>query len=88
VDIREKWPWWAELHAFWRELPNYNTILGANSTPHHCAADALAAFGPGVGEDAASGQNVELEHDKDGIDDLRGDSDNEVRQLFQIERMV
>ncbi|KAJ7251956.1 hypothetical protein C8J57DRAFT_1077703 [Mycena rebaudengoi] len=25
-EIRNKWPWWDDLHAFWRELPNYNPV--------------------------------------------------------------
>ncbi|KAJ7772089.1 hypothetical protein DFH07DRAFT_953372 [Mycena maculata] len=39
--IRKKWPWWDDLHAFWRELPNYNPIGVQSSelgTDHAAAA--------------------------------------------------
>lgn len=52
----------------------------ANSAPRHCADDGLAVIGIGVAEDVSSGQNVESESDKEGID---GGSDNEVCRLFQ-----
>ncbi|KAJ7851212.1 hypothetical protein B0H13DRAFT_2400067 [Mycena leptocephala] len=31
--IREDWPWWDELHSFWRELPNYNPVGIQSSEP-------------------------------------------------------
>ncbi|KAJ7093598.1 hypothetical protein C8R44DRAFT_583591, partial [Mycena epipterygia] len=42
-EVRQVFPWWDDLHAFWRELPNYNPI-GVQSlepgTDHaHAAAD-------------------------------------------------
>ncbi|KAF8200151.1 hypothetical protein BJ912DRAFT_948114 [Pholiota molesta] len=43
--ICSTWPWWKELHSFWRELPNYNPISVTTSTPglDH-AAEASALF--------------------------------------------
>ncbi|KIJ36410.1 hypothetical protein M422DRAFT_135873, partial [Sphaerobolus stellatus SS14] len=29
--IRQEFPFWDDLHAFWRELPNYNPIAISNS---------------------------------------------------------
>ncbi|KAJ7868543.1 hypothetical protein B0H14DRAFT_2572278 [Mycena olivaceomarginata] len=31
--IRIEWPWWDDLHSFWRELPSYNPI-GVQSSEH------------------------------------------------------
>ncbi|KAJ7131096.1 hypothetical protein C8R44DRAFT_594956, partial [Mycena epipterygia] len=42
--IRESWPWWDDLHGFWRELPNYNPVGVQSSQPgtdHASAAQAL-----------------------------------------------
>jgi len=46
-EIRDKWPWWDDLHSFWRELPNYNPIGVQSSEPgtDH-AADAEQLFLP------------------------------------------
>ena len=46
-SITSEWPWWKELHSFWRELPNYNPICVTTSTPgvDH-AGQAAAAFNP------------------------------------------
>jgi len=47
ASITLEWPWWKELHSFWRELPNYNPICVTTSTPgvDH-AGQAAAAFNP------------------------------------------
>lgn len=41
-SFRADWPWWDNLHAFWWELPNYNTIGISSSQPgtDHAAAAA------------------------------------------------
>ncbi len=46
--ILKDWPWWKELHSFWRELPNYNPIAVTNSTPgvNHAALAAACYDGP------------------------------------------
>ncbi|KAJ7888863.1 hypothetical protein B0H14DRAFT_3855863 [Mycena olivaceomarginata] len=31
--VRDDFPWWEELHAFWRELPNYNPVGVQSSEP-------------------------------------------------------
>ncbi|KAJ7191271.1 hypothetical protein GGX14DRAFT_407338 [Mycena pura] len=60
-DIRSKWPWWDDLHAFWRELPNYNPIGVQSSEPgtDH-AAEAEALFDNGAGT-----SNVDEDHDEE-----------------------
>ncbi|KAJ7187546.1 hypothetical protein GGX14DRAFT_306442, partial [Mycena pura] len=41
-EVREEFPWWDELHAFWRELPNYNPIGVQSSEPGTDHAGAAA----------------------------------------------
>ncbi|KAJ6573445.1 hypothetical protein DFH09DRAFT_851500, partial [Mycena vulgaris] len=41
-EVREKFPWWDELHGFWRELPNYNPISVQSSEPGVDHASAAA----------------------------------------------
>lgn len=43
-EIVSVWPWWKDLHAFWRELPNYNPIGVENSMPGEDHAGAAAAL--------------------------------------------
>ncbi|KAJ7189670.1 hypothetical protein GGX14DRAFT_580529 [Mycena pura] len=43
-EIREEWPWWDDLHAFWRELPNYNPIGVQSSEPGTDHASAAATL--------------------------------------------
>ncbi|KAJ7443069.1 hypothetical protein B0H11DRAFT_2204324 [Mycena galericulata] len=60
-DIRSKWPWWDDLHPFWRELPNYNPVGVQSSEPgKDHAADAESLF-------KASGA-VDASDDEDGDD--------------------
>jgi hypothetical protein len=43
-EIRDEWPWWDDLHSFWRELPNYNPIGVQSSEPgtdHAAEAEQL-----------------------------------------------
>jgi hypothetical protein len=72
--IREDWPWWDELHSFWRELPNYNPVGIQSSEPgtdHAAEASNLFQTSSGAsgdeGEDdgrsATSRARDELEHD-------------------------
>ncbi|KAJ7616876.1 hypothetical protein B0H17DRAFT_882543, partial [Mycena rosella] len=41
-EIREDWPWWDDLHGFWRELPSYNPIGVQSSEPGTDHASAAA----------------------------------------------
>ncbi|KAJ7497809.1 hypothetical protein B0H11DRAFT_1639326, partial [Mycena galericulata] len=50
AEIRNDWPWWDQLHGFWRELPNYNPVGVQSSEPgtdHAGAASALYSNQPG-----------------------------------------
>ncbi|KAJ6548524.1 hypothetical protein B0H19DRAFT_1074377 [Mycena capillaripes] len=40
--IVASWPWWTELHSFWRELPSYNPIGVQSSQPGTDHASAAA----------------------------------------------
>ena len=45
AGICSEWPWWDDLHAFWRELPNYNPVGVQSSEPGTMhASDAAALF--------------------------------------------
>jgi hypothetical protein len=60
-EIRDEWPWWDDLHSFWRELPNYNPIGVQSSEPgtDH-AAEAEQLF------QAPSAVVSDDEHEDDG----------------------
>ncbi|KAJ7724795.1 hypothetical protein B0H16DRAFT_1239175, partial [Mycena metata] len=40
--VRDGFPWWDELHGFWRELPNYNPVGVQSSEPGTDHASAAA----------------------------------------------
>ncbi|KAJ6550644.1 hypothetical protein DFH09DRAFT_1366660 [Mycena vulgaris] len=50
-EVREKFPWWDELHGFWRELPNYNPIGVQSSEPGVDHASAAADLYARTGSD-------------------------------------
>jgi hypothetical protein len=73
--ITSQWPWWKELHSFWRELPNYNPICVTTSTPgvDH-AGQAAAAFNP----NSISGDHEEslpVTNDEEGDDEPQQESE-------------
>ncbi|KAJ7836701.1 hypothetical protein B0H14DRAFT_2589599 [Mycena olivaceomarginata] len=56
--IRIEWPWWDDLHSFWRELPSYNPI-GVQSSEHgtdHASAAADVFQPPAARSEADEGQ--------------------------------
>jgi hypothetical protein len=59
AGIRSEWPWWDDLHAFWRELPNYNPQGVQSSEPGTMhASDAADLF-------FAAAEDEEVENDID-----------------------
>lgn len=73
--IDKAFPWYEELHAFWKDLPNYNPIAITTSTPgtDH-AADAAAAFEAFDKEESEPGQKKDDGGDED--DDEQEEEEN------------
>ncbi|KAJ7476798.1 hypothetical protein FB451DRAFT_1397032 [Mycena latifolia] len=61
-EIRQEWPWWDDLHAFWRELPNYNPVGVQSSEPGTDHASAAAD----IFDARAAGSDTEPETLVDG----------------------
>ena len=60
AGIRSEWPWWDDLHAYWRELPNYNPQSVQSSEPGTMhALDAAALF-------LTADEDDPIEYDMDG----------------------
>ncbi|KAJ6483676.1 hypothetical protein DFH09DRAFT_1291947 [Mycena vulgaris] len=83
-EIRQDWSWWDDLHAFWRELPNYNPIGVQSSEPgidHVSAAadlfDAQEAASDAASDADSDAEPIDLEVDlskgQDGNTDTGGD---------------
>lgn len=69
-EIEDEWLWWNDLHAFWRELPNYNPVGVESSEPrfdHAAAAEGL------FGETQNDLGDIEHTTDSDGCCDGDGD---------------
>lgn len=63
-------PWWVDLHGWWRTNPTYNTSFSTADPGQDFAAEAAGHFGTGKGkeipppmddEDGADAENEELE---------------------------
>jgi hypothetical protein len=61
AGIRSEWPWWDDLHAYWRELPNYNPQGVQSSEPGTMHASEAANLFLAADEDELE----ELEYDLD-----------------------
>jgi hypothetical protein len=89
ASIRSEWPWWDDLHGFWRQLPNYNALGVQSSEPgtRH-ALDAEALFAPAdEDEDPGSSEDDEARSPVDsGNEDHEPEEDPNlpVRVLFEI----
>ena len=69
AGIRSEWPWWDDLHAYWRELPNYNPQGVQSSEPGTMhASDAAALFFP-----ADEDEEIDYDIDEGG----QGDADEQ-----------
>ncbi|KAJ6461894.1 hypothetical protein C8R47DRAFT_1240485 [Mycena vitilis] len=67
-QIRDDWPWWDNLHAFWRELPSYNPIGVQSSEPGTDHASAAV----GIFDQSAAASDVDVDGEP-----LKEDTDNE-----------
>ncbi|KIJ47779.1 hypothetical protein M422DRAFT_45548 [Sphaerobolus stellatus SS14] len=74
-SIRQDFPFWDNLHAFWRELPNYNPIAVTNSVAGaECDVEALVnSINKKVVESLeakdSSGESSDEENNGSGIED-------------------
>ncbi|KAJ7198689.1 hypothetical protein C8J57DRAFT_1634962 [Mycena rebaudengoi] len=78
-EIREEWPHWDDLHAFWRELPNYNPIGVQSSQPgtnHGAAASALFESQTGRTEDEADDGLSDASRTRRREEDTGGDENS------------
>ncbi|KAJ7074852.1 hypothetical protein B0H15DRAFT_957044 [Mycena belliarum] len=66
-EVRDSWPWWDDLHAFWRELPNYNPIGVQSSEPGTDHASAAADIFAQTGGEENDGDGEDDE--EDGLSD-------------------
>lgn len=67
-SFRADWPWWDDLHVFWRELPNYNTVGVSSSQPgtdHAAAATNLYAPAPPATSSVTGEDNEDDDDDDD-----------------------
>jgi hypothetical protein len=80
-EIREKFPWWDELHGFWRELPNYNPIGVQSSEPGVDHASAAADLYARTGSD----EEHDLDPDAGEQDEEDGRSDWSKAQDNRLE---
>ncbi|KAJ6465468.1 hypothetical protein C8R45DRAFT_1107060 [Mycena sanguinolenta] len=69
--IRKKWPWWDTLHAFWRELPNYNPAGVQSSEPGTDHAGAAADL---FDTKANPGSDVDADEEQDELEDGRSET--------------
>ncbi len=74
-DIVAEWPWWKDLHAFWRELPHYNPIGVENSMPGEDHSGAAAALFEKEESPDEEEEDVDDEEDVDAEDVLAVSSD-------------
>lgn len=69
-EVRKAFPWWDDLHAFWRELPNYNPIGVQSSEPGTDHASAAAELFARTGSDEERDLDLDaVEQDEDGRSD-------------------
>ncbi|KAJ7015924.1 hypothetical protein C8F04DRAFT_1283893, partial [Mycena alexandri] len=65
-EVRDDFPWWDELHGFWRELPNYNPVGVQSSEPGIDHARAAADLYEPEQQDPSAQEDEVDELDDDG----------------------
>jgi hypothetical protein len=69
ASIEEEWPFWDDLYAMWKELPNYRPIGVSNSSSRQdLAEDALDLF---FGQDREQAESQNREGDSDGDESIK-----------------
>ncbi|KIK75858.1 hypothetical protein PAXRUDRAFT_835534, partial [Paxillus rubicundulus Ve08.2h10] len=76
----ESFPWWPELHGWWRKNPAYNTAYCVSNSGQNLAAEALLMFKckglekvAGVEGEVEDGENEDQLEDKEGNVGVNGD---------------
>ncbi|KAL0950192.1 hypothetical protein HGRIS_010183 [Hohenbuehelia grisea] len=49
ASFQEEWPFWNDLHAFWRQLPNYNPVAVTTSSAGQNFAEKASVLGEAPG---------------------------------------
>ena len=74
-------PWWIDLHGWWRTNPAYNTAFSTADPGQDFAAEAMALFGTGKGKEkqVTPSQNDDKDDDEEDQVDVenRGEGDAE-----------
>ncbi|KAJ7799038.1 hypothetical protein B0H13DRAFT_2688805 [Mycena leptocephala] len=82
--IHEDWPWWDELHSFWRELPNYNPVGIQSSEPgtdHAAEASNLLQTSSGAsGDEGENDGHSATSRAREEEEDLDDTPKSEVRE--------
>ena len=69
ASIKEEWPFWDDLHAMWKELPNYRPIGVSNSSSgQDLAEDASDLF---FGQDREQAESQDREGDSDDDESVK-----------------
>ncbi|KAJ6459852.1 hypothetical protein C8R45DRAFT_1109233 [Mycena sanguinolenta] len=70
-EVRKKWRWWDDFHAFWRELPNYNPVGVQSSEPGVDHAGAAA--------DLFETATTNTQDEEDELEEDEEEQDDDVR---------
>lgn len=84
--IRTSFPFWDQLHPFWRELPNYNPI-GISNSRAKGGLDLQEMIGMRGNDDGSDVSNTDRGDGKtgDGAEELASDEDSGIETNTFVE---